>query len=155
MKPTDQIPSRKFVILLADDDSDDCYLFDEALKQLSVSAELIIVQDGEELMQLLQKFNEQKFPDVLFLDLNMPRKSGMECLSEINSDDQLKQLPVVICSTSLDNKVADQLYKNGASYYIQKPADFSSLKKIIQEALNRISNQKRLKSNRDEFILQA
>ena len=72
-------------ILLADDDLDDCLFFKEALEGMPVNTHLTAVHDGEQLMQLLA--NEKiKLPDILFLDLNMPRKNGFECLTEIKQN---------------------------------------------------------------------
>ena len=78
-------------LLLADDDSDDCTFFSEALQDLPVSATLSVVKDGIQLMSTLTNSTSQ-LPDILFLDLNMPRKSGFDCLSEIKSNDKLNFL---------------------------------------------------------------
>ncbi len=126
--------SKNINILFAENDKDDCMLFKEALEELKLQTTLTTVDDGEQLMQLLAK-NQNKLFDVLFLDLNMPRKNGFACLEEIKRSEQLKSLPVIIFSTSYDQSNADLLYKNGAQHYICKPADFSELKKIIQQAL--------------------
>src|SRR4051812_8134138 len=106
-------------LLLADDDHDDRYFFDEARKVSTIVSDLQIVEDGEKLMTYLNK-DTTHLPDVLFLDLNMPRKNGAECLHEIKSNNALKHLPVIIYSTSLNEDVADLLYKEGAHYYVQK-----------------------------------
>jgi CheY-like chemotaxis protein len=100
-------------LLLADDDSDDCIFFKDALDELPVSANLITVKDGVELMELLSE-SQTVLPDILFLDLNMPRKTGFECLFEIKANEKLKHLPIVILSTSLDLKVVNSLYDMGA-----------------------------------------
>src|SRR5450759_3766148 len=86
-------------ILLADDDTDDCFFFDKALRETPIATHLTIVHDGEQLMDYLSK-NSEHLPDVLFLDLSMPRKTGFECLSEIKENKKLKDLPVVMFSTS-------------------------------------------------------
>ncbi len=74
-------------LLLADDDTDDCFFFKEALEELPVSAKFTFVNDGVQLMQLLI-VNDTSLADALFLDLNMPRKNGFECLSEIKIIDK-------------------------------------------------------------------
>src|ERR1041384_4215132 len=84
----------KIQILLSDDDKDDCFLFREALSELPHQTHLEIVNDGEQLMNYLHE-HADRLPDVLFLDLNMPRKNGFECLSEIKHNDKLSSLPVV------------------------------------------------------------
>src|SRR5436190_20290480 len=91
--------NEKIGILLADDDKDDCFLFREALSELPVPTNLVTVHDGEQLMSYLTE-HAKDLPDVLFLDLNMPRKNGFECLTEIKHTDTLKDLPVIMFSTS-------------------------------------------------------
>jgi CheY-like chemotaxis protein len=119
-----------FNILLADDDIDDCLFFKEALKEFSLPTQLTVVHDGQQLMQLLTN-ETNELPHVLFLDLNMPRKNGFECLSEIKLDKKLEQLPVIIYSTSFHRKIANMLYETGANYYISKPSEISKLKKAV------------------------
>jgi CheY-like chemotaxis protein len=143
----------KHNLLLADDDTDDCIFFKEVLEELGVDTTLTVVNDGVELMRLLSK-KTNSLPDVLFLDLNMPRKNGFECLLEIKLDDKLKHLPVVIFSTSLDMQVVNLLYEKGAHYYIRKPGEFSKLKKVIQEALTVTSQTKSGQPAKEKFILQ-
>ena len=121
-------------ILLADDDPDDRYFFEEALKNFLLPTHLSVVHDGEKLIQLLTN-EENELPHILFLDLNMPRKNGFECLSEIKLNKRLKELPVIIYSTSFHKKIAEMLYKNGANYYISKPFEISELKKAVQQML--------------------
>lgn len=140
-------------LLLADDDMDDCFFFKEALEELPISAKLTTVNDGVELMQLLSA-KESPLPDALFLDLNMPRKSGFECLSEMKAIDKLMNIPVIIYSTSLNIEVVDLLYQKRAHYYIRKPGEFDQLKKVIFEAVTLTSQSKLAQPARDKFILQ-
>ena len=141
-------------LLLADDDMDDCDFFKEALEELSISTTLLTVNDGVELMDYLSA-NSDNFPYALFLDLNMHRKGGVECLSEIEMISKLKNLPVIIFSTSLDTQVVDLLYNSGAYYYIRKPGEFGKLKKVILEAVTSISLNGSTRPTRDKFIIQA
>src|SRR5687767_14662538 len=106
-------------ILLADDDTDDRFFFDKALKLAAIPSNLTTVENGEKLMTFLNS-NTDKLPDALFLDLNMPRKNGSECLREIKKDERMRGLPVIIYSTSLHPEIADLLYRDGAYYYIKK-----------------------------------
>ena len=124
-------------LLLADDDKDDCLLFKEALDELGVPAELSIVSDGEQLMRLLVQ-KADALPSMIFLDLNMPRKNGFECLTAIKQSGQFRDIPVIIFSTSYDKDVANLLYHQGAQHYIRKPSEFSKLKKVIRDALTLI-----------------
>ena len=141
-------------LLLADDDSDDRLFFKEALEELSISATLSSVQDGEQLMDFLSNTSDH-LPSVLFLDLNMPRKNGFECLTEIKQDILLKDLPVIVFSTSFDLETINHLYENGAHYYIRKPAEFSKLKTVINDAIRLSIGSDALQPSLENFILQA
>ena len=121
-------------ILLADDDADDCLFFKEAVSTFIPSSNFSAVHDGEQLMQLLTD-EPGKLPDVLFLDLNMPRKNGFECLTEIKQNQKLKNLPVVIFSTSNCDDSMNILFKTGADVYIRKPSNFEQLVQVIKHAL--------------------
>jgi CheY-like chemotaxis protein len=139
-------------LILADDDDDDCYLFKDALKDLQVLTDLKIVNDGVRLMEALSTYN--MLPSALFLDLNMPRKNGFECLSEIRLQQKLMQLPVIIFSTSLEMASVKLLYEKGANYYIRKPSDFSKLKNVIGKVLAIISKNNFTQPHFENFILQ-
>ena len=128
-------------ILLADDDTDDCLFFEKALKETNIESYLTTVRDGEELMDYLSK-NSDHLPDMLFLDLSMPRKTGFECLSEIKENEKLNNLPVIVFTTSFargidfEQSLINTLSKLGAQEYIRKPGDFEQLKQIIHKALS-------------------
>ncbi len=139
-------------ILLANDDSDDCFFFKEALAGSRVSTHLTTVPDGEHLMHLLLHKTYQ-LPDVLFLDLNMPRKNGFECLSEIKLSSKLKLLPVVVFSTSFEKEVVNRLYQNGAQYFMRKPSEFSQFKKIILQTLTIIAQKNTAQPSRENFVI--
>lgn len=143
---------KQLYILLADDDMDDCFFFKEAIEELRLSIHLTTVHDGEQLMEKLIK-STAKLPDVLFLDLNMPRKNGFECLTEIKNNHKLKQLPVIIFSTSFEQEVINLLFKNGAQYFIRKPAEFSQFKKIIHQSLIHISQKNNSQPTKEDFVL--
>ncbi|RYJ40806.1 MULTISPECIES: response regulator [Flavobacterium] len=140
-------------LLLADDDEDDCLFFKEALDEIAISTDLLTVNDGVQVMNYL-KNNVLNLPDVLFLDLNMPLKNGLECLDEIKNDERLENLPIVIFSTSLDNEIVNKLYQKGASYYIRKPGDFTKLKSVIAKALTIAPENNFKQPERANFILQ-
>tara|TARA_R110002124_G_scaffold238979_1_gene404225 strand:+ start:831 stop:1277 length:447 start_codon:yes stop_codon:yes gene_type:complete len=143
----------KLSLLLADDDLDDCDFFKDALKEISTQATLSTVNDGVELMNLLLS-EQEPYPDIIFLDLNMPRKSGLECITEIKAIDKLKHIPIIIFSTSLDKLVVNQLYEIGAYYYIQKPGGFTILKKVIEKAIMLFLSNNPQQPPRDRFELQ-
>ncbi|MEP7171012.1 MAG: response regulator [Bacteroidota bacterium] len=92
------IAGKKISILLADDDADDRDLFKEAIEETKLNVNLDFAEDGKCLIDLL--CNEKRLPDLIFLDLNMPYKTGMECLAEIRNNSTFKDIPVVIYSTS-------------------------------------------------------
>ena len=140
-------------LLLADDDIDDCIFFEDALKELPISATLSTVNNGIQLMNYLLAKSDD-LPDVLFLDLNMPRKNGIECLTEIKMIDKLKDLPVIIFSTSFNTEVVDLFYQKGAHYYIRKPGEYEKLRKVILEAVTLTSQNKLTQPTRDKFILE-
>ena len=121
-------------VVLADDDKDDCNFFKQALEELSASTELTIVHDGEKLMNYLTD-NSTHPPHVLFLDINMPRKDGVECLAEMKQNEKLKDIPVVMFSTSNSWETISTLFKSGVDVYIHKPSDFAQLKQVIHHAL--------------------
>ena len=110
-------------LLLADDDKDDCLLFKEVLEVLPLDAKLATVSNGAELMFKLNELGYE-LPDIIFLDLNMPRKNGFDCLTEIKQNSKLKHLPVIIISTSFEQDVIDLLFLAGAHHYIHKPNNF-------------------------------
>lgn len=148
-------PDVKRYILLADDDEDDCFLFQEALSEISLSTRFVTVHDGE---QLILKLGKDELPMVLFLDLNMPRKDGFQCLQEIKQNKKYQQLPVVIFSTSFQPDVVNKLYESGAHYYIRKPSNFEDFKRVIHCAiklLERTSSPQDMKRPpKEEFVLE-
>lgn len=137
---------------LADDDMDDCIFFKEALEELQVKANLTSIFDGVELMHQLYK-DGANIPDVIYLDLNMPRKNGFECLSEIKANEQFMQIPIIIFSTSYDADVVSNLHECGANYYMRKPGEFSHLKKIIHKSLLLISSSDKSQTPKDKFVI--
>jgi len=143
---------KKFEIWLADDDQDDCVLFQYALKQIPFQTQLTIVYNGEQLIESLNK--SVKLPDILFLDLNMPKKNGFTCLIEIKKSDRLKPISVIILSTSFRQIVVDQLYENGAQHYIRKPDSLFSLKNQVHLAISLIQKNSFSRRSKDQFIIQ-
>lgn len=141
-------------LLLADDDMDDCIFFKEALDELPFSSTLITVKNGEELMQQLET-RQDNLPDMLFLDLNMPRKNGYECLGEIKTNKGLRHIPVIILSTSFDDDKVNSLYENGASYYIRKPGDFKKLKQVIEQAVSLVTANGPGQPPKEKYVLNS
>lgn len=121
----------KFIVL-ADDDADDRLLFEEALREIDDRAHITTATDGEDLMSVLDSRGDAN-PSIIFLDLNMPKKNGLECLKELKQMEKFKDIPVVVYSTSCQEDSIDTMYEHGASYYICKPNNFAKLKNSIQQ----------------------
>ena len=122
-------------IFLADDDADDRIFFEDALKQVTIPTQLTLSSDGLELMSNLETVIEPPPPDVIFLDLNMPRKNGFQCLEEIRNTPKLKDIPIVIFSTTANDDEVNKTYQLGANHYICKPRSFPLLVKAIETVL--------------------
>lgn len=140
-------------ILLADDDEDDCLLFEDALKEICPeNRNLRTAGDGQQLMQLLQD-KDPVSPNVIFLDLNMPLKNGLECLEEIKQHEKWKAIPVVIFSTSRQTETITSVYKKGANLYIRKPGSFHQLKWVIEKVLSIDWGNPGFQFPKEEFVL--
>ncbi|MCE7061671.1 response regulator [Dyadobacter sp. CY343] len=124
---------KHFRILLADDDDDDTFLFREALEQVSFESQLFTAANGMELMDTIVK--DSINPDLIFLDMNMPVKNGLECLEEIRATPGFEKTPIVILSTSVAQYLWESAYKGGANLYIQKPTSFSGLVNVLHKCL--------------------
>ena len=126
---------RPIQILLAEDNPDDIELTVEALKDSRVRNRLIIVKDGEEAISYLQgkgKYQHAVRPDLILLDLNMPKKNGRDVLREIKNDPRLKRIPVVILTTSQAEEDIAHTYDLHANCYITKPVDFNQFLKVVK-----------------------
>jgi CheY-like chemotaxis protein len=139
-------------IFLADDDSDDCLLFEEALRECCPVTELSVANDGIELMSLLEK--NQELPTVIFLDLNMPKKNGFECITEIRSKAQFNSIPIIIFSTTAQPEAVNKVYDAGANYYVCKPNSYQLLKDVIKHILAIEWNEKKLAIPTDKYVFQ-
>lgn len=107
-------------LFIVDDDADDRRLFIEAVKEVDEHIECTSAVNGEEALEML-KNPENLLPDFIFLDIRMPRINGKQCLSEIKKDNRLKDIPVVMFTTSRDVEESKELRKMGAYYFITKP----------------------------------
>ena len=139
-------------IFLTDDDLDDCKFFSDALDELKINSVLTVTFNGVELMDALVTVVPPP-PYVIFLDLNMPKKNGFECLKEIRENKKMMNIPVVILSTSSNKDFIEQSYKYGANYYICKPKSFSLLKKSIETVLSLDRKVLNKQPSIDKFVL--
>ncbi|MDP4218807.1 MAG: response regulator [Bacteroidota bacterium] len=139
-------------ILLADDDEDDRLFFKDAIESIRVKTVLKMVNDGQQLMDLLIKGNGV-LPDIIFLDLNMPRKGGIECLEEIRSEEKYRNISIVIYSTSSSEEDIEKTFLKGANIYLRKPDEFGKLKKMIAEVLSINWQYHTTRLNKENFLL--
>ncbi len=139
-------------VLLADDDEDDRNIFIDALNELKINTVVQTVKDGQELIDHLTHAHNS-LPHVLFLDLNMPCKTGLDCLIEIKRIDRLKDVAIAIYSTSSSEKDIEETFIRGANVYIKKPNNFSSLKKVLSQVITINWQYHTSGLNRDNFLL--
>lgn len=139
-------------ILLADDDESDRLLFTDALSELEINLITHTVTNGMELMTYLTEENA-RLPHIIFLDLNMPRKNGLDCLKEIRSNEKLKNISVAIYSTSNNEKDMEKTFLNGANIYISKPDDFNILKQFLYKAITTSYLYKKNDMNIENFLM--
>jgi CheY-like chemotaxis protein len=134
-------------ILLAEDDADDRFFFEKALNELAIATKLTMFNDGEQLMHHLNGLAGE-YPDIIFLDINMPRKSGYECMREIKESAVLSGIFVVMFSTfysrhiNFEQEMLIKLHNIGMEDFIQKPRNFEQLKMVIEKALRRVQEKK-------------
>jgi CheY-like chemotaxis protein len=123
-------------VLLVEDDPGDVLLIREAFADYKVGNVLSIVSDGVEAMQFVRGEGEyagRERPDLVLLDLNLPRKSGAEVLAEIKGDPELSMIPVIVLTTSEAEEDVMRSYKMHANAYITKPVDFDRFKQIVHQ----------------------
>lgn len=122
-------------MLLVEDNPGDVRLTREALKAGEVAVTLSVARDGVEAMDFLYKrgnFHSAPDPDLILLDLNLPRKNGREVLSEIKSDPDLKRIPVLVMTTSRADQDINRAYSLNANCYITKPMDLDEFMRIVK-----------------------
>lgn len=130
--------SKPITILLADDDPDDRLLAKQALERSRLANDLRFVEDGEELVDYLRRRGRfvdphtSPRPGLILLDLNMPRKDGREALKEIKNDPKLRDIPIVILTTSKADEDIVRTYNLGVNSYITKPVKFSALVSVMK-----------------------
>ena len=122
------------IILMAEDDPDDRLLVKDAFEETQIPNNLLFVEDGEELMSFLLKEDAEssQTPDLILLDLNMPRKDGREALREIKASPTLRRIPIVILTTSKDEEDVLRSYDLHANCYITKPIDLAQFLMVVR-----------------------
>lgn len=142
----------RLFVLLADDDEDDRIFFKDAIEKLKMKTDIDTVNDGQQLMEYLKKPGA-RLPHVLFLDLNMPRKSGLECLQEIRGNNDLNSMSIAIYSTSSSEGDIHESFIHGANIYIKKPHDFQKLKQAIATVITTNWQYHTTPLNRENFLM--
>lgn len=120
-------------ILLADDDGDDRFLFENAMKEVDDSCALQTAQDGEEFITMIQKGTAR--PDIILLDMNMPKKNGLACLADVRARPEFDDTPVIILSTGTNDHEVMLAYNNRANLFIRKPNSYTALKEIVKHCI--------------------
>ena len=122
-------------VLLVEDSPSDTELTLEALRDFKVRNHVSVVEDGVQAMQFLRRqglYSETPRPDMIMLDLNLPRKDGREVLADIKGDDQLKTIPIVVMTTSRAEQDVLRAYELSANCYINKPVDFNQFLEVVR-----------------------
>ncbi len=126
---------KKRVFFIADDDQDDQDLFINALQQIDEYCVCNTAFDGEDALGKLSD-SVLPLPDIIFLDLNMPKMNGKQCLAKIKGIENLKHIPVVIYSTSSDKNEIEETNRLGAAFFLQKPNRFNELCNALEKIIN-------------------
>jgi CheY-like chemotaxis protein len=122
-------------IFYADDDAEDREIFCEAIQQINPAIKILLSKDGQEALEILSA--QEHLPDFIFLDINMPRMNGVECMAKLKSDVHLKNIPVIIYSTTTNSGEVQKLLMLGAEEFMPKVNSFDKLKESLRNVLTR------------------
>lgn len=142
--------SKPIYVMLADDSPDEHFLFIHTVKGIDKSITISTAVNGEDLLNKLA--GESNLPDIIFLDINMPFKNGKECLYDMRQDVRLRDIPVVIYSTSDEKSDVEETFVLGADMYLKKPQDFIELEDILKELFKTYREQGFHRGDRDRYI---
>jgi PAS domain S-box-containing protein len=137
-------------ILIVEDDGDDFLLLEEALGDVLHQPQIAHSRDGKD---LLQKIDDQAKPDIIFLDLNIPKVNGIDCLKSIRKQDRLNATPVIIYSTSSDVEDIDICYQSGCTLYLIKQTSFKELVKQLKKIFAHERSEEALRKSEEQFRL--
>lgn len=126
------------IFLIVDDDLDDIVFFEEAVTESFGSSLCLSAHNGEEALELLET-RRARLPDIIFLDLNMPKMDGKTCLKKIKRHEVFQKIPVVIYTTSSSTKNREETRALGAAYFITKPTSYTELKKAVTDAVEALT----------------
>ena len=130
------LPRGPLEVLLVEDDPGDVVIAKEALKASRLKSKLSVVPDGVEALKYLRReddYQDAERPDLILLDLNLPKKSGHEVLAEVKSDPALRKIPVVVLTTSGANEDVELSYDLHANVFVTKPVDFDHFTEIVKQ----------------------
>lgn len=144
-----EIAHKKIHIFFSDDDPEDVEFFKQALLEISPSVKITVARDGLELLEFLQFV----IPDMIFLDLNMPRMNGMDCLRAIRSKGEYRDIPIIIYSTSSEARQIDEAYKSGATRFIQKPMKYEEIKEKIARTIGPEISELLEANTKEDFVI--
>lgn len=137
-------------VLFVDDDSDESYLFNEALEQAGLTITLNRATNGNNLISYLH--TNQTIPDLVIMDINMPYKDGVEALTEIRNDPRFAKLPLVIYSTNKNEKSINSCYEKGANLFVIKPNDFDGMLRVVKKIYS-MDWKNPIQPSREEFVI--
>lgn len=129
-------PRRPLGVLLVEDDPGDVVIAEEALRASMLTSRLSVVSDGVEALAYLRRENgyqDAERPDLILLDLNLPRKTGHEVLAEVKADPSLRRIPVVVLTTSRADEDVARAYDSYANVFVTKPVDFDHFTRVIKQ----------------------
>lgn len=121
-------------ILLVEDSPDDIFLFKEVLKDVEINIKLSVVTDGRKALDFIykkEKYADAPTPDIILLDLNLPKVDGREVLNIVKSDENIKMIPVIVLTTSQNLEDINQAYLKNANCYIAKPVDLEQFTNVL------------------------
>lgn len=136
-------------VLFVDDDTDESYLFNEALEHAGLNIQLSKAKNGNELLTYL---HTKPLPDLVFMDLNMPYKDGLEALAEVRKDSRFNRLPLVIYSSTKNDFQVETSYTHGANLYVVKPNNFDTMVQIVKKVCT-MDWKNFCSPRRDEFVI--
>ncbi|MEO6550050.1 MAG: response regulator [Ferruginibacter sp.] len=130
---------KKAHILLVEDNEGDIYLTREAMQESKITNKISVLKNGSDVMDFLQKkknFADVQTPDIILLDLNLPKKNGLEVLTEIKGSEEFKKIPVIMLTTSSSEMDIAESYKRNVNCFITKPLDAESFLKVVRDTNN-------------------
>jgi CheY-like chemotaxis protein len=142
---------KKFLVAVVDDDQDDRELLIDVVREIENGLEILQFENGSTFLAYLMD-SKTDFPDLVFLDLNMPMMGGMQCLVRLREFVNAKELPVAIYSTSSSTQHINEAYSLGANLYISKPNDFNDLKRCVDSVLKMVLEEKMKIPTKETFL---